>query len=339
MSTSRTPAFWLSLISLILTVSFGVAACALVSGGGPGTTPGAPTATLPTAAPAQPTAAAPTTAPGQPTVAAPTLAPVQPTAAATTAPAQPTAQPAQPIIGFNPKSGGPGTSVEVFGSGYTPGKWYSVRLGLPHPTGEVLFSAQADGSGRWGGRLIMPAALPSGQSIPSGQLFLVSMDEPNKALASAPFSFTAAEPAPPASFPGEGWTAWKQGDFNGDGLEETVFLKENGQVNYDRLEDALLNSSSLNATAVLAVQESAHNPVVLLEIDSRSARTSDGHVLPFGEGGPAFFQVAVSYAYEGRSLHVLPLKADGYAYTQALAFKWSPAHSAYRPIGGPNGEW
>jgi hypothetical protein len=36
-----------------------------------------------------------------------------------------------------------------------------VRLGLPQPTGEALFSAQADASGRWGGRFTMPAASSS----------------------------------------------------------------------------------------------------------------------------------------------------------------------------------
>jgi hypothetical protein len=455
--------------------------------------------------------------------------------------------------------------VEIFGSGYAPGAWYVVRLGLPHPTGEALFSAQADGSGRWAGRFTMPAALPSGQPIPSGRLFLVAMDERNTALASAPFAFAAApaelpqdgpqlvsamleayrsgadlrpylspnllaqidagrpahqllglhpvalqgfsfgeaysypqadlgflpvtltyqgfseervftvafdyeatpaalkiygsEPAregrpvasspeeaaqrlllelwadrsgrralpylagplrarvaqgeqvdlleqggagpmlplhsyrvvglvaedgaftyvevavdmgeqlaaarfvkaqeldgawrvvevlnalaggpPPApEFPGAGWTAWKQGDFNGDGLQETVYLKQTDLVAHDRLDDPLLSSDSLNATAVLVAQDGAHGRYALLEIDGQSARASDGFVIPFAAGAaPAFFQVAVSHAYEGRFLHILPLNAEGRAFTQALAFKWSPAHSGYRPIGGPHGEW
>jgi len=150
----------------------------------------------------------------------------------------------------------------------------------------------------------------------------------------------AGEPAPAPDFPGAGWTAWKQGDFNGDGIQETVYLKETAQVSHDRLDDPLLNSESLNATAVLVAQDGAHGRYALLEIDSQSVRTSDGVVIPFTEGSrPAFFQVAVSYAYEGRFLHLLPLNAEGYAFTQALAFKWNPADSAYRLIGGPHGEW
>jgi hypothetical protein len=551
-TTSRTPAFWLALISLILSVSLGIAACTLVTAGGPVSSPA-------------PSLAAPTAQPGQPT-AAPTAQPGQPTAAPTAQPGQPTAQPAAPIIGFNPKAGGPGTAIDVFGSGYTPGAWYVVRLGLPHPTGEALFSAQADANGRWSGRFTMPAALPSGQPIPDGQLFLVAMDDQNTALASAPFAFAAApaqqfedgpqlvsamleayrsgadvrpylspdlvqqidagrpahqllglhpvalqgfsfgeaysypqadlsflpatltyqgfseervftvafhydatppapkiyaselaregrpvatgpedaaqrlllelwadrsgrralpylggplrdrvargeqvdlleqggagpmlplhsyrvvrlvaedevfkyvevavdlgeqlavtrfvkaqeldgawrvvevlnaladQPPPDPEFPGAGWTAWKQGDFNGDGLQETVYLKETDLVAHDRLDDPLLSSDSLNATAVLVAQDGAHGRFALLEIDSQSARTSDGFVIPFATGatGPAFFQVAVSYAYEGRFLHILPLNAEGRAFTQALAFKWRPAHSGYRPIGGPHGEW
>lgn len=537
MFTSRTPAFWLTLISQILIVSLGIAACALVTSGGPSTLPA-------------------------PSPAAATAQPGQPTAAATAQPDQPSAA---PIIGFNPKTGGPGTGIEVFGSGYTPGAWYVVRLGLPQPTGEVLFSAQADANGNWGGRFTLPATLPSGQPIPAGQIFLVAMDEQNQALASAPFVFTApaaqpqdgpqlvsamleayrngagvriylspelvaqidaghpahqvlglhpmplqgfsfgesysypradlsflpatlayqgfseervftvafdyaanppapkiygselaregrplatspedaaqrlllelsadrsgrsaapylagdlrerlnrsepldlleqggtgpmlplhsyrvigrageeagftyvelaldlgdqlgvtrflktqqidgawrviavlnalaSEPAPAPDFPGAGWTAWKQGDFNGDGLQETVYIKEAGQMAHDRLEDPLLNSESLNATAVLVAQDGAHGPFTLLEIDSQSLRSADGLVIPFAESaaGPAFFQVAVSYAYEGRFLHVLPLNTEGYAFTQALAFKWSPADNGYRLIGGPHGEW
>jgi hypothetical protein len=148
----------------------------------------------------------------------------------------------------------------------------------------------------------------------------------------------AGEPPPPDAFPGPGWTAWKQGDFNGDGRQETVYLIESGAIHYDRLEDPLLNASSLNATAVMVAQDGPGGPEVLLQIDGQSVRAANGYEVSFGASGPAFFQVAVTYAYEGRFLHVLPLKDDGYAHSQALAFKWSPTAGGYRPIGGPHGE-
>ncbi|GAB4109079.1 MAG: hypothetical protein OHK0022_61470 [Roseiflexaceae bacterium] len=144
-------------------------------------------ATTQPATPAQPTAQ-PT---GQPT-AQPTAQPAKPTA-----PVQPTAQPAKPIIGFEPKSGGPGTKVRVFGSGYKPGAPVVVRLGLPQPMGEVLASAVPGDNGRWSLELTMPDALPSGDPVPGGQLFLVAMNDQNIALASAPFAFARADGPPP----------------------------------------------------------------------------------------------------------------------------------------------
>lgn len=110
-----------------------------------------------------------------------------------------TPQPAaQPIIGFSPQAGSPGSVISVFGSGYTPAAPVKVRLGLPQPMGEVLVSVVPDQDGRWSTTLTMPASLPSGDRIPSGKLYLVAMDDQNVALASAPFAFSAPviEPEP-----------------------------------------------------------------------------------------------------------------------------------------------
>src|SRR5687767_9080772 len=98
------------------------------------------------------------------------IATARPVPAATAAPATPAAK---PIIGFNPQAGAPGTVVSVFGSGYLPGAPVAVRLGLPHPTGEVLASAFADASGRWSASLTIPDRLPSGEVIGATPMFLV----------------------------------------------------------------------------------------------------------------------------------------------------------------------
>ncbi len=156
--------------------------------------PTAPATIRPTA-PATEIAAQPTAVP-QPTAPAATQPPAPATVQPTAAP-PPTAQAAQPIIGFEPKSGGPGTRVKVFGSGYAPGEPVAVRLGLPQPMGEVLASAVPTADGRWSVELVMPAALPSGNPVPDGDLNLVAMDGQNVALASAPFAFAQADGPPP----------------------------------------------------------------------------------------------------------------------------------------------
>jgi hypothetical protein len=149
----------------------------------------------------QPTAAPATAQPApatKPTVStAPATAQPAPTAAPATAQPAPTAQPQlQPIIGFNPKAGAPGTLVNVFGSGYTSGAPIKVRMGLPSPTGEVLASAFAGADGRWSASLTIPDRLPSSEIIDTDKLYLVAMNDANIALASAPFGFTrpGAEP-------------------------------------------------------------------------------------------------------------------------------------------------
>lgn len=107
------------------------------------------------------------------------------------------AQPAQPIIGFEPKGGPPGTEVAVWGSGYTPNAPVAVRIGLPQAVGEVLASAIADAKGSWRVSLVFPDRLPSGDPVSGDNVRLVAMDEQNKALASAPFRFVApVEPGP-----------------------------------------------------------------------------------------------------------------------------------------------
>lgn len=145
---------------------------------------------------AQPTTQ-PTARPGataRPTIDSATAQPKPSAVPAATAKPRPTAAPStpvpQPVIGFNPQSGGPGTVVDVFGSGYAPGQPVKLRLGLPSPTGEVLASAFPGADGSWSARLTIPDRLPSGDPITTKNMFLVAMDDANVALASAPFGFT-----------------------------------------------------------------------------------------------------------------------------------------------------
>ena len=109
------------------------------------------------------------------------------------------AQPTQPLLGFSPKAGAPGTVISAWGTGYAPGARIAVRLGRPRPIGEVLASATADDWGRWSAKVTLPERWPSGEAIPTGELRLVAMDAVNRPLASAPLTFTAAQASPTPS--------------------------------------------------------------------------------------------------------------------------------------------
>lgn len=159
---------------------------------------GAPTTnTTPTRQPAaSPAASASPVASAVPSASPGTASPA-PTAVVVPTPVD--AQPvANPVIGFEPKAGAPGTRVAVWGAGATPGAPVVVRLGLPQAIGEVLASAVADGKGSWKAELVIPDRLPSGEVISGGNVRLVAMNEQNVALASAPFGFTAPASAAPS---------------------------------------------------------------------------------------------------------------------------------------------
>ncbi|GAB4163827.1 MAG: hypothetical protein Fur005_23700 [Roseiflexaceae bacterium] len=131
-----------------------------------------------------PTAVPPTSVP--PTSVPPTATTVPPTAVPPTA-VPPTALPLTLIA--NPNAGGPGASVTVSGSGYTPGMGVAIRVGFPNPVGEVLATGTVSADGRMSTTLVMPNALPSGDLIPEGVIYLVAMDAENRALANAVFTF------------------------------------------------------------------------------------------------------------------------------------------------------
>ncbi|GAB4120553.1 MAG: hypothetical protein OHK0050_29070 [Roseiflexaceae bacterium] len=145
-----------------------------------------PTSVPPTATTVPPTAVPPTAVPPTATVVPPTATTVPPTAVPPTA-VPPTALPLTLIA--NPNAGGPGASVTVSGSGYTPGMGVAIRVGFPNPVGEVLATGTVSADGRMSTTLVMPNALPSGDLIPEGVIYLVAMDAENRALANAVFTF------------------------------------------------------------------------------------------------------------------------------------------------------
>jgi hypothetical protein len=146
---------------------------------------------------------------GQPGSGAPSSGTAAPAARPTAVAGQPTTAPIptsaagalNPVLGFEPQAGGPGTAVTLWGSGVAPNAPVVIRLGFPAPTGEVLASATADAAGRWQATTIIPENLPSGERITQA-FHLVVMDEANQPLASAPFGFIVGAEAPADPPPG-----------------------------------------------------------------------------------------------------------------------------------------
>ncbi|MBC8077032.1 MAG: hypothetical protein H7Y32_13225, partial [Chloroflexales bacterium] len=91
---------------------------------------------------------------GAPTgVPAATLPAGQPTAApAATQPAsQPTAAPVatRPTFAFEPRQGGPGTTISMRGWGFAPNAPVKLGVGFPTYTGGALGTASANAGGEW----------------------------------------------------------------------------------------------------------------------------------------------------------------------------------------------
>jgi hypothetical protein len=302
-----------------------LAACNIQISSGPVSTP-APATAIAGATPASTTAPAATRAP-----------------AATTAPAVTAVPPAAtmlppavaPIIGFEPKGGGPGTSVNVFGSGYGAGAHVAVRLGLPQPMGEVLASSVVDASGRWSTTLTIPDRLPSGDIITSSDMFLVAMDEGNRALASAPFGFIPpAEPAPnqpashtpPSEWPGH-WVFALESDTNFDGIADIVFYSPAEVTPETTFDDERLANVAAVAAQIRVVQPAADGHATLLEIDPSGARSD----IPLftNELMPTAYLFALDPA-RGPLVTLLPLGPDGTIYGKLTGIDYDRSAGGFR---------
>lgn len=238
--------------------------------------------------------------------------------------------PTNPVISFSPSEGTAGTTVSAFGSGYAPGTNVAIRLGLPNPMGEVLTVGNVDASGRWSATLVLRDRLPSGDSIPGGAIRLVAMNDRNVALASAPFTFHAVETSPVL---GNSWQVSHSGDFNGDGLKETLTYWPAGVAPLDDFGDAALDSNAIIVSAVQVLQDGESGPFPLLSIDGSGVNASDGVIASFTSDirpqGATAFRLAPSSGI-GPLLYLLPLDENGHAFTQALRVGWDEHSHAYR---------
>lgn len=143
---------------------------------------------------------------------------------------------------------------------------------------------------------------------------------------------------PADDFPGSNWQVFNQGDFNGDGLVETLFYKEASVTPVDMFVDPDLNQRSFVVGAIMVAQAGAEGPWTMLTVDDDSIR-ADKVLGRFrsdaAQEGPAAFLFALDPNTDS-VFKLLPLKADGTAYTQMVGINWSANASAYR-IVGPHG--
>lgn len=236
---------------------------------------------------------------------------------------------AQPVIGFEPQAGGPGTSVRVFGSGYLPEATVVVRLGLPEPLGEVLASVEVDGSGRWTTQLIMPERLPSGEVISGDHMRLVAMNERNQALASAPFTFR-----PPPAYsdsPGPGWVFALTSDANFDGIEDTVFYRPASIIPETSFDNPRLDAVAVVASDVAVVQRSPSGLDVLLNVDIHGGR-ADVPLFDFAQRRePSAYLLALDPA-RGPLLNLLPYGASGAGYGGPIGINWDSSAGGFRIV-------
>jgi hypothetical protein len=246
------------------------------------------------------------------------------------------AQPSQPILGFAPSAGGPGTTVSVWGSGYAPNAPVSLRLGFPQPTGDVLSSVFADASGQWQTSLVIPDRLPSGELITRGDLYLVVMDAIDQPLASAPFGFVAGAepPAPPmgqADWPGADWQILTSGDFNGDGEQEVVYIQPADIQIRTTFDDAYLSSQAHLIRQAMIVQGAGDQARILLAIDAQGIQAEGAPLLSFAasETGPTGFLLALDPG-SSTPINLLPLDTAGEHRGQEIGLNWSQAQQSYR---------
>lgn len=284
-------------------------------------------------------AAIPTPTPATP----PTAAPAPATRIPAT-PVLPTAVPAtpvpQPTLSFSPASGGPGTRVQVFGSGYPPGSQVAIRLGRPEPVGEVLAGARADASGSWAAELIIPERLPSGEPIGSPLIMLVAMDEQNRPLAWAPFSL-GGEPPPiagtatiPEAWPGLGWRFALESDLNRDGLADRVYYRPSAVApDGTSFGDPRLDAVAVVAEAVIVGQPAADGQLVFLTVDLNGAHAD---IPLFRYDGverrrPAAYLLALDPA-QGPTINLLPIGPGGAAYGGPFGIDWDPQAGGLRVV-------
>jgi hypothetical protein len=139
---------------------------------------------------------------------------------------------------------------------------------------------------------------------------------------------------------GSGWLPLVRGDFNQDGIEETVYVLPSTVTPQDQFADEDLRANAIVISQLVIEQPGAHGPWPMLTVD-RLGMTADKLLGSFtseaSPPGPDAFVLAFRPGADP-IINLLPLKADGHAYTQAVALNWSQDAHAYRIVGSHGGQ-
>ncbi len=139
------------------------------------------------------------------------------------------------------------------------------------------------------------------------------------------------------NWPGPEWQVAHQGDFNGDGLNEKIYILPSPIVP----DEATFYRPGYEAyhwvaTEALIIQEQDGVQRILATISPLEVR-SEHMVLATLAGAsrrPAAFFVAAPLD-DTTPLATIPLDSAGMGYTQGFGLRWNPDTSAYRLLSGP----
>lgn len=171
-------------------------------------------------------------------------------------------------------------------------------------------------------------------AVQAKRLFMVSQREERAwRIFNVTITDGVDDPGPQGSWPGPGWQMLATGDFNADGLEETIFFREANLSTASRFHDDYLTQNARVVSEVLIAQPAAHGPQIMFRADLASARTADRVLVPFATAelpqAPAAFLMAVDPA-RTVFLNLLPLRADGNGHSPVIGIQWSQAEGGYR---------
>ncbi|WP_141508863.1 hypothetical protein [Candidatus Chloroploca asiatica] len=140
------------------------------------------------------------------------------------------------------------------------------------------------------------------------------------------------------NWPGPAWQVAHEGDFNGDGLNEKVYVLPStivpDQATFDR---PGYDAYSRVAQEAMIIQAQDGSLRILATLSLTEVRSEDLVLAPLGgvSGRPAAFFIATPLD-EATPLAAIPLDGDGMGYTQGFGLRWNPDTSQYRLVSGPD---
>jgi hypothetical protein len=149
-------------------------------------------------------------------------------------------------------------------------------------------------------------------------------------------SLDVNSPPPPPPAEGDGWQVALSGDFNGDGLVETLRYRPSALAMQDGFGDGTLDSNAIAVSEVEVLQDGAHGPWAWVQANGDGVWASDRQLAAIASDarpqGAAAFRFALGSG-TGPLFYILPLDENGRAFTQAIAVIWDAGAHEYRIHG------